>query len=169
MRPPRVRLTVRGMMIAVAIIAVDFGLIRGAEALAVAHSFMIMALVIPAYALVPSLSLLAVAAVSVGLGLVKRGQSPPFSTGYLLVGGLISFGMCLALATQVYYMLFAVTARTPDPIQGPSLWEVALGCALEIAIYALPQVVPALIGGALAARYGLTIARGGRATSPEVS
>ncbi len=168
MRPPRVRLTVRGMMIAVAIVAANFGLLRGAESLAAADSSLILALVIPAYALIPSLSLLAVAAAGVVLGLVKGGQSPPFSTGYLLLGGLASFGMCLALATQAY-MVLAMIVITPEPLHGLSQWEVALGHALEIAIFAVPQVVPALIGGGLAARYGLAIVLGGRATPPDAS
>ena len=162
MRLAPVRLTVRRMMVAVAIVAVDLSLILGAEALT-ARDFPLF-IAIPAVALVPSMSLLAVAAVSVGTGLAKRGQAPPFSTGYLLLGGVMSFGMCLALATQTY-MLFAVTVITPDPIRDDSLWNGVLAAVEEFAILTLPQVIPALIGGALAARYGLTIIRSSRVTA----
>ena len=75
------------------------------------------------------------AAVSVGVGLVKRGQAPPFSTGYLLLGGLASFGMCLAFAVQAY-MLFAVTVIVPEPIQADPLWKTWLYGLLEILILA---------------------------------
>lgn len=162
MRWPRVRLTVRRIMVAVAVVAADLSLIRGAEALTASGSFLFV--IMPAYILVPSLSLLAVAAVSVGMGLAKRGQAPPFSTGYLLLGGLASFGVCLTLATQMYW-LFTVTVRDPDPIPDDPLLKGVLGDVLEIAIFALPQVIPALIGGGLAARFGLTIVLRGRATA----
>ena len=149
-------------MIAVALVAADMGLILGAEALdASLGSFVIP---MTAFVLVPSLSLLAVAAWNVGTGLVRRRQAPPFSTGYLLVGGLVTFGMCLALALQAY-MLFAVTVTTPNPLPEPSAWDQGLAIVEAFAITTLPQIVPALIGGVLATRLGLTIARGHRGST----
>jgi hypothetical protein len=164
MRLPRVRFTVRRVMVAVAVVAVNLGLIREAESLTGCDGSIVFVL-LSAYALVPSLSLLTVAAVSVGLGLVKRGQAPAFSTGYLLLGGLASFVMCLGLATQVFIPLFCVTVTSPDPIPAPtpSPFEEGCGYILTLAMFALPQVAPALIGGGLAARHGLTIVLSGRA------
>jgi hypothetical protein len=152
-----VKLTVQRMMIVVGVVALNCGLIRGAEDLTANHSSLFVLL--PAYALVPSLSLLTVAAVNVGLGLLKRGQASAFPTGYLLLGGLVSFAACLALATQMF-ILFTVEVRDPDPIQDTSLLNGRCGDVLEIAAWALPQIALALIGGGLAARHGLTIVLG---------
>src|SRR4051794_19869679 len=99
MRFPRVRLTVRWLMVAVAVFAVDLGLIRWAGEPSNRK-------VLPSYdalgalseVLAPSLSLLAVAAVNAGLGLARRGRASPFATGYLLCGSLAAFGVCLDFA-----------------------------------------------------------------------
>lgn len=155
-----VRFTLRRTMVAVAVVAVNLGLIRGAEDLA-AHnsSFYSLFVLLPAYALVPSLSLLTVAAMRVGLGLVKQGHAPPFPTGYLLLGSLVTFGVCLALATHVF-MLFTVSVIEPEQSRSP-MTEKFLDI-LTIMILSEPQIAIALIGGGLAARYGLTIVLGGR-------
>jgi hypothetical protein len=149
------------MMVAVALVAVNLSLIQMAEDLT-ADNCMVSALLPAALVLVPSLSLLTVAAVSAGLGLVKRGHSPPFSTGYLLLGGLVSFGVCLDMATQTFWLL-TVTVREPDPLQAPSHFEELCSTVLMVAMSALPQIALALIGGGLAVRYGLTIVLRGRA------
>jgi hypothetical protein len=159
-----VKLSLRWMMVAVAVVALNFGLIRGAKVLT--DSGCSLFLLLPAYALVPSLSLLTVAAVNVGLGLVKRRQAPRFATGYLLLGGLVSFGVCLALATQAF-MLFAVTVRNPDPTQDPSLLNEVVNDFVMIAMLALPQIASGLIGGGLASWHGLTIVLGGHAIPPK--
>ncbi len=106
----------RRMMIVVAIVAVNFGLIRGALGLTAHNTSLSPAL--PAFALVPSLSLLVVAAAGVGVGRARHGQAPPFSTGHLLSGSPASFAVCMALATQMF-MLFSVTIR--DPIEESAL------------------------------------------------
>jgi hypothetical protein len=148
------------MMIAVAVVAADFGLIRGALDLT-AHNTTLF-VILPAFALVPSLSLLTVAAASVGLGLARHGQAPAFSTGYLLSGSLASFAVCMGLATQMF-MPFAVAIT--DPIQESALVtdKLAVGDMLAITILAMPQISIALIGGTLAARHRLTIVLWGRA------
>jgi hypothetical protein len=159
MRLLRERLNVRRMMVAVAVVAVNLGLIRGALDLTAQNTSLFV--VLPAFALGPSLSLLTVAAARVGLGLAKHGQAPPFSTGYLLSGSLASFAVCMALATQMF-MLFAVTIR--DPIEESALVtdKLAVGDVLTITILAMPQIGIALIGGKLAARHGLMIVLVGR-------
>jgi hypothetical protein len=154
MRLIRVRFTVRRLMIAVAVVALNFGLIRGAETLNENRSDVF--LVLPAYALVPSLSLLIVAAVYAVQGLVKRRQAPPFATGYLLLGGVVTFAVCLDFATQMF-AAFSTIVREPDPILEESPLYDRLSDLVTIAEFALPQVASALIGGWLAARYGLRI------------
>jgi hypothetical protein len=155
MRRPTLKFTLRHMMVAIAVLAADLGLIRGAMILTDQHSSLFVLL--PAYALVPSLSLLTVALASVVLGLLKHRRTPPFATGYLLMGVLTSFGMTLALAVQAYW-IFAVTVREPELDLSP--WVAGLSDVMLVGLLGLLQVVPALIGGVLAARYGLTIVRG---------
>jgi hypothetical protein len=157
------RFRLRTLMVVVAVTAVSLAMIRGAERLNADVPYLFIAF--PAYVLVPSLSLLAVTAVNVGLGLAKRGQASPFATGYLFLGGLMSFAMCLALATQMDY-LYAVTDRDPDPVQGASPSDSRYGDALEIAMLALPQIASGLVGGGLAVRYGIRMVRGGRGAFP---
>jgi len=133
---------------------VNFALIRGTEGLTVEGSAYLAVL---AYAFVPSLSLLTVAAVNAVRGLVKCGQAPPFSTGYLLLGGTASFGVCLALAPMTFTLFVSVPYCVPGHVQESSLLEDLWNYGQLIAMFALPQVVPALIGGGLAVRYRLAI------------
>jgi hypothetical protein len=157
MRLPRVRVTVRRLMVGVAVVAVNFGLIRGAEDLTIDSPTLYV--VLPAYALVPSLSLLAVAALSAGLGLVTRGRASPFATGYLLLGGPAFCVACLAVAMHLpTYFVFEIL--------GPAMGRPPLGDrfadVLMTVVMACSQVLPALVGGSLAARLGLTIVLSGR-------
>jgi hypothetical protein len=156
MKLPRVRFTVRRMMIAVAVVALNFGLIRGAEELTRLNSGLV---ILSAYALVPSLSLLTVAAVNAGLGLVKYGKASAFSTGYLLLGGLVSFGICLDLATQSFILDAITVTIINDSPASETTSNIWLSYILLILAFASPQVIIASIGGGLANRYGLTIVR----------
>jgi hypothetical protein len=164
MRIPRVRFTVRRMMIAVAVVAVNFGLIRGADELTKAHGHNDGLLLFVALTILPALSLLTVAAVDVGFGLVKYGQAQSFSTGYLLLGGLVSFGICIDLATQSFILDAVITTSIGSPgvayLFSSGEW---FADVLLVFVFALPQVILAMIGGGLAKRYGLTIVRSGRA------
>jgi hypothetical protein len=163
---PIPRFTVRRLMVAVAVVAVDFGLIRGADELTTLNSGFVF---LTAFAFVPSLSLLTVVAVNAGLGLVKYGKAPAFSTGYLLLGGLVSFGMCLDLATQSF-IFNAITVTVIDDNPAPvSSWGTWGSEFLLMVMLALPQVIPALIAGGLATRYGLTIVLSGRALPPDAA
>ncbi len=154
MKLPRFRL--RTLMIAVVVAAANLGLVRAADNPAIDEH-----LLETAYVLVPSLSLLAVAAASVGVGLATRGQSRSFCTGYLVAGSLASFAMCALLATQQLLEWFNVME---DRI--PRGWREYLnngaGFFVALAIFALPQIAPALVGGGLGTRYGLTMGLGGR-------
>jgi len=161
MRMTRPRFTVRRMMIIVMVVAVNFGLIRGAE-----ESGM---MVFTAYTFVPSLSLLTVSAVHVGIGLVKHGKASSFLTGYLLLGGLASFGMCLDLATQESFIMAAMSsiARYTSSIVGPNFDDRAMFGnrfmdLMVIFTWSLPQIILAFIGGGLATRYKLMIVLGDR-------
>lgn len=156
MRLPR--FTTRRLMVLVAVVAVNIGLIRGVDIWAADPGLPFGLL---AYALVPPMSLLVVAAARVRIGLAKRGQAPPFSVGYLLVGGLVSFGVCLAFATQTIWLLIE-TVTVPVPVPVPSAWEETFDEIFLIALLTLPQMVLALVGGVLSARHRLTIVLEGR-------
>jgi hypothetical protein len=175
---------------AVAIIAMDFGLVRGAYQ-ADARSPCMSNLTVPALIFIPPLSLLAAAAVSVGLGIARRGWASPFATGYLLLGGLASLGVCLDLATgyHVFDYMTEIVEGVFDPSRAPGAPEVRMtsasesvfdgwvGLLLFLAICWLPQITFAVIGGMFASRHGLTIVSRGRvvdfgrydATSGELS
>jgi hypothetical protein len=156
-------------MVAVAVLSMDLALIRWADDLASSHQFpaSYAAVGILACVLVPSVSLLAVAAANAALGLARRGRASPFATGYLICGSLVTFAFCLDLAAQTYLLLGVTTVREPAPETETSVVGSRAGEALEVAIYALPQVVCAMIGGLLAARYRLTIVLGVRRPLPD--
>src|SRR5438132_6818617 len=176
MRLPRVRLTVGWMLVAVAVIGLDFGLVRGAYQ-ADEREPCTSSLTLPALIFVPPLSLLFVAAVSVGLGITRRGWASPFATGYLLLGGLASLGVCLDFAAGTNQLpgLLAFIKGVLDPslalgvpetrVTSPShsVFDGWVGDILLIAICALPQFAFAMIGGRLACRYGLASVLRGRA------
>jgi hypothetical protein len=175
MRQSRVRLTVRWMLVAVAVIGLDIGLIRGASQ-ADEREPCTSSLTLPALIFVPPLSLLFVAAVSAGLGIARRGWASPFETGYLILGGLVSLGVCLDFAAGTHQLLhlLAFTKGVLDPSLAPGIPETRLtsptcsvldgwvGALLFVAICALPQFFFALIGGWLASRFGLAIVLRGR-------
>jgi hypothetical protein len=164
MKLPRPRFTVRRMMIAVAVVAVNFGLIRGTKELKDARGAHDNGLLLfAAYTMIPALSLLTVAAVDVGFGLLRCGKTRSFSTGYLLLGGLVSFGICFDLATQSFVLdavTVTITDDRPDPTSLLGKWSADM---MLIFVFALPQVIVAMIGGGLADRYGLMIVRNVRA------
>ena len=161
MRLPRMRLSIRRMVMAVAIIALDFGLIRGAYE-ADARSPCVSHLTLPALFFVAPLSLLTIAAVNAGLGLWRLGRASPFTTGYLLLGGLASLGVSLDLAAETYLLLRVTIDRDPAPVPEPSSFG-WVGDVLDLAIFPLSQVAIAMIGGGLAARFGLAFVLSGRA------
>lgn len=176
MRLSRVRPTVRWMLGAVAAISLDFALIRGAYQ-ADESEPCTSNLTFPALIFVPPLSLLTVVAVSAGLGVARRGWASPFATGYLLLGGLASLGVCLdfAAGTQQLHHLLNLVKGVLDPSLAPGVPETRLtsprhsvldgwvGDLLFVAICALPQFAFGMIGGSLASRYGLAIVLRGRA------
>ena len=162
MRLPRLQLSVRWMVMAVAIIALDFGLIRGAYE-ADARSPCMSNLTLPALLFVPPLSLLTLAAVNAGLGLWRLGRASPFATGYLLLGGLASLGVSLDLAAGTYLLLWVTIDRDPAPVPEPSVFGWVGTILLDLAILPLSQVALAIIGGGLAARFGLAVVLSGRA------
>ena len=173
---PKVRFSLRHIMIAVAVVGVNLGLIREVGQLTNARAnargvpsegFLLYV----AYTVLPALSLITVAAVDIGAGLVKCGRARSFSTGYLLLGGLVSFGVCLDLATQSF-ILDKVTSTILDDRTGPaSLFTLGEWSSdvLLVFVLALPQVSLGVIGGGLAEWCGLTIVRGGRANSEVAS
>jgi hypothetical protein len=156
-------------MVAVAAIALNIGVIRW-----VIESEDNL----PAVIFVPSLGLLSVAAVNVGLALGRRGWASPFATGYLLFGGLASIGVCLELIygpspegflleiiNMIKYLLSLLTSGvTLSTRRELSVFDVWFSDMILIVFCSLPQVCFAMIGGGLASRYGLTIVLRGRET-----
>jgi hypothetical protein len=162
MRLPRIRL--RTLMVAVAIIAVNFGLARWGEEVDARSNCVFLAAT--NQVLAPSLSLLTVAVAAIAVALVRRGQSSPFATGYFLLGGLASFAVCLVLATQMsdglILRLTGIVGPNGLEPDGSLLWRDKI---LDSAACTLPQVVLGLIGGGLAVRFGLSFVLSGRAAA----
>jgi hypothetical protein len=168
----RVRPTIRGILAAVAIIGLDLAIVCGAIQ-AEESEPCTSNLLFPALMFVPPLSLLTLAAVSVGLGVVRRGRASSFATGYLLLGGMASLGVCLDLAAGTGQLSglkdhiegFSEPLRAPGVPEarlttvGQSMFDGWPGVILLIVICALPQLVLGVMGGALASRYGLAIVR----------
>jgi hypothetical protein len=149
------------MLVAVAVIALDFGLVREAYEIddcepCTSHS------TLPALVFVPSLSLLSVAAANAGLGLARRGWASPFATGYLLLGGLASLAVCLDFAAGTYLLFGMATVLDRSASPGHSILDGWLGVVLIIAVGAMSQIAFAMIGGGLASRYGVAIVLRGR-------
>ena len=179
MRLPRLRLTVRWMVAAVAVIALDFGLIREACERDLREPCTSM-LAQDALIFVPSLSMLFVAAVNAGLGVARGGRASPFASGYLLVGGLATLGVCLDIAVRTHLLayLLQVAEGLLDPSMAPgapetlvtsprhSIFDGWIGDFLLYAIYVFPQFAFGIIGGGLANLYGLAIVMRSRETPP---
>lgn len=179
MRLPAARLTVGQFLGAVAVIGLDVGLVRAAQEADLCEPCM-SRLTLPALVFVPPLSLLFVAATSAGLGIIRRGWASSFSTGYLLLGGLASLGVCLdfAAGTNLLAAIEAYIEGVLDPSRAPGVPETLVrsrsysvfdgwaGEVLLIAICWLPQVAIAMIGGGLACRCGLAVVLKGGGTSP---
>src|SRR5690349_13800027 len=96
MRCPR--LTVRWLMVAVAVVAVDFGLLIAAPYSNGFVGILVEELVVP-------VSLVIVSAAKVAIGLVKHGRASAFATGYLLTGGVAGFLVCSVLAVQEFWLI----------------------------------------------------------------
>jgi len=153
------------MMVAVAVTALDFGLI--ARAVEVEEENPCTSFIaFPAMVFVPSMSLIAVAALNSIYRLARCGRASPFATGYFLFGCLGSLCLCLDLAAHTN-LLFSLTAFL-DPAPGPngSVSDRWVGDLLSILIYALSQVAIALIGVLVAARYGMQLVLSGRNPAP---
>ncbi len=179
MRLPGVRLTVGQFLGAVAVIGLDVGLVRAAYEADQCEPCL-SSLTLPALVFVPPLSLLFVATMSAGLGIIRRGWASLFSTGYLLLGGLASLGVCLdfAAGTNLLPGLEAYIEGVLDPSRAQGVPETLVtsrsqsvfdgwaGYILLVAVCWLPQVAVAMIGGGLACRYGLAVVLRGRVTSP---
>lgn len=159
---PRVRWTMRWMMIVVAVVAVNFAVLRLADE---QGSSLGVEMVEAFFLFSPPLSLLAVAAASVVVGLVKRGRAPGFSTGYLLIGGLASLLACLAVATQLLTFLYELLGERKILVD-QFLMAGGYGELVLLVVFVFLQIAIALFGGALAARLKLTIVCERRA--PEV-
>jgi hypothetical protein len=171
------RPSLRMTLLAVAVIGLDLALIRGA-CQADESEPCTSSLTFPALIFVLPLSLLAVAGVSTGLGVARRGYASPFATGYLLLGGLASLGVCLDFAAGTHQLprLLNLVKGVLDPSLAPGVPEARLtsptqsildgwaGDLLFVAICALPQFFLAMIGGGLASRYGLVIVLRNRET-----
>jgi hypothetical protein len=163
------------MLVAVAVISLDLAMIRGAYQVDESEPCT-SGLTFPALIFVPPLTLLTLAAARVGLGVVRRGRASPFATGYLLLGGMSSLGVCLDLVAgtgllsglQAHIQGFFETLRAPGVPEarmttvGRAMFDGWPGDILLIVICALPQLVFGVIGGALASRCGLAIVRTSR-------
>lgn len=159
MRPTRVRWTMRWMMIVVAVVAVDFGMIRWAEELDRPNGLYLGLLPVTYFFATP-LSLLTVTAVRAAIGLAKRGQAPSFAAGYLLVGGLASLCACLAASMHLHISLclwLSAVLGSPLDYSATPLPYPIFQLPLVVALFVLPQIALALMGGALAFRRRLTI------------
>jgi hypothetical protein len=158
MRLPRVQLKVRWLLVTVAVIGLDFGLVRGAAQIDESEPCT-SSLTLPALMFVPPLSLLSVAAVNAGLGLARCGRASSFSTGYLLLGGLASLAVSLDLASGQNLLGLGsdVVCRMLGELEGQSCLDGWSGTMILVVVCDLPQLALALIGGGLASRYGLTI------------
>jgi hypothetical protein len=152
MRVSRARLTVRGLLLAVAVLAFDFAVIRKASEKDI-NDPCSLDQTYPALAFVPSVSLLGVAAVHSGLLLWRRGETPPFATGYLLGGGLSTLGVSLAFAMME--PIDFVSALLKSVLVASPLSD--FRDELLLAAMILAQFVAGLIAGALAVRHGLGI------------
>jgi hypothetical protein len=180
MRLPRLRLTVRWMVAVVAVIALDFGLIREAYERDLREPCMPSILAQAAFIFVPSLSILLVAAVQAGLGVARGGCASPFASGYLLLGGLASLGVCLDIAARTHLLtyLLHVAEGLLDPSIAPgapetlvtsprhSIFDGWVGDFLLYATYVFPQFAFGIIGGGLANLHGLAIVMRSRETPP---
>jgi hypothetical protein len=160
----------RWLLVAVAVLAVDLGLIRWTDDLASRRHLAYYAVIAGLARLIaPSLSLLAVAAVNAGRGLARCGRASPFATGYLLCGGLVTLGVSLDMAAHGFFFDMAVQTYVrllPTISFGP--FDGWVDHALWITAYTLPQIAFALVGGALATRYGLALVLS-RPTNPPVA
>lgn len=175
MRLPRVRLTVGQLVGAVAIVGLDIGLVRAAY-VADQCEPCLSRLTLPALVFVPPLSLLFVAAMSAGSGIIRRGWASSLSTGYLVLGGLASLGVCLdfAAGTNLLLGLEAYIEGVLDPSRAPGVPETLVtsrspsvfdgwaGDILFVAVCCLPQVAIAMIGGGV----GMSPRLGGRLETP---
>ena len=144
---------------AVAVSGLNFGLVRGAcdadeREPCTSH------LTLPALIFVPPMGLLFVTAVNVGLGIGRRGSASPFATGYLLLGGLASLGVCLdfAIGTNLLGGPLAYIEGVLDPSVAPGVAEIRLtsssrsvfdgwvGDILLVLVYGLTQIASAMVG-----------------------
>ncbi len=153
LRLPRVRLSLKWMMVAVAITALDCSLLREVYTSS-AHSCIGQEIVLPAFTFIPPLSLLGMTAASAGLGLLKRGRVEAFATGYLLTGTLATLGLSIAYIMRdpvwaYLELLESIWDRLPS---GEGSYYTVVTLALMF-----PQIVAGLAGGGWAARHGLTI------------
>lgn len=172
MRLPRVQTTVRGIVLAVAIICVDLAII-GRALRADESEPCTSSLVFPSLIFVPPLSLLALAAFSITLGVARSGRASSFATGYLLLGGMATLGVCLdfAMGSGLLFHLVRLAEGVFDPSLAPGVPEALLTSPRQpvlddgsrelmlLAICSLPQFAFAMLGGALASRFGLEISR----------
>jgi ABC-type proline/glycine betaine transport system permease subunit len=158
-----IKFSLKTMMAAILIIGVNLGLV---VVLYKAEDPTLF-LVVIVYAGIPSLTLLALALAKVASGLWRQGKSPEFSTGYLLAGSIATFGIMIAISDHYRFIdIMGYGSEWMEWIFPSSSWSMhrrpgfldeAIFLSISLVKFALPQIVPALIGGGLAARYGLAM------------
>ena len=165
------KIKVSSLIVAIAIVGIDIGLILGAQRIVIEQGphtegrFGVLA-----YIFCPALSVLALSLISIVSGLVRERKSPAFATGYLFAGTLASFLICLDLAGDSFLYvlfqwiidtdnrLFALEQEYPLLDQRFSLFGSPFLDLVLIFVFFAIQFGCGLVGGLLARRYGLMIA-----------
>ncbi len=164
----RSRVSIAGMMAAVAAVAINAAVMRSVYATGSFSQFAF----IYACGVLPMTSLLILALVGSAPSVLRGGSLSPFVVGFEAVGwsvvyafiswycvdanGIVDCTHAIASFVSGESVPPWIYVEVPFDLEPPNRTEAALAFGFSVGLYSLPQLVPAILGGWLTRKLGLT-------------